>query len=313
MESRLANLSDLLNAIRKADALIIHGYYLLWVPFFAVAGRLLGSEVHLMPHGALTARQQKFSVAKKRAFDSLFGRVTRLALTGFVTGSEIESHELRKKFPKSQVRVAGVGVPIPPKHKKGDLPHPTLRMLSMSRIAGKKRIDLSIDALYELRRSGVDAVLTVAGAGTDELVEKLKDHAKSFDIEDKVKFVGQLSGAVKERTFLESDIFLLPSEDENFGIGFAEAASYGLPCVVSTNVAAAVGMPESAGRLIDDPAGASLASAIRECIEPSFYQDAQDHARLYAQANFSWEAAADLWLRAMGRGDLAGKPGIHIE
>lgn len=296
---RRVGIESFLKGLHNAEVLIIHGYYLWWIPLVALVGRLLGCRVFLMPHGALTARQQTYSMKKKRAFDLLLGRITRFAIRAFVTGSHIERDELIEKFPRAEVRVAGVGVPMPSVYKSADEVHTPLRLLSMSRIAEKKRIDLSIDAVGSLKKMGVDATLIVAGDGSPELITKLKDLAEARGVGRSVSFVGQLSGDLKERTFVSCDFFLLPSEDENFGIGFAEATSFGLPAVVSSKVAAADKLPSSAGVLIRDPSGEKLAVAICGLLDPERHVYAQAASRDFALQNFSWSAAAELWLDAI--------------
>lgn len=297
--ARRAGIGTLLKGLLSAEVLIIHGYYLWWIPLVSLVGRLLGCRVFLMPHGALTARQQSYSMQKKWAFDLLLGRITRFAIRAFVTGSHIEREELIEKFSRAEVRVAGVGVPMPPLYKSADEVHTPLRLLSMSRVAEKKRIDLSIDAIGSLKKMGIEATLIVAGDGSPELITKLKDLAAARGVSRSVSFVGQLSGGLKESMFMSCDVFLLPSEDENFGIGFAEATSFGLPAVVSSRVAAAEKLPSSAGVLIQDPSGEKLAVAICGLLEPQRHVYAQAAARDFAVQNFSWSAAAELWLKAI--------------
>lgn len=293
---RNAGLRTFITAVKRADVMIIHGYYLNWVPIVAVIGKLLGCRLFLMPHGSLTTRQQRYSVRRKQLFDLLFGWTIRKILTCFVTGTSVERDELSRKFPKARIAVAGVGVPKPKEFRPPGFVHSPLRLLSMSRIAPKKRIDLSIDAVSELCKMGIDASLMVAGTGPDGLVQRLRERARGSGIEDNVSFVGQLIGDAKTQAFVQSDFFLLPSDDENFGIGFAEATSHGLPTIVSTSVAAAVNLPAVAGTLIKDPDGVKIALAIRNLMGDEVYQPAQVASRDYAVRHFSWNSAADHWL-----------------
>jgi len=296
VKHREAGLLTFCKDLFRSDVLIIHGYYLPWIPIVAVCGRLLGLRVYLMPHGALTTRQQKYSAKKKLIFDASLGWLIRRLLAAFVTGTEIERIELQSKFKKTRAKVAGVGVPIPSKARDLEPVHSPIRLLSMSRIAPKKRIDLSVDALSHLQKMGVDACLVVAGTGPGALVQRLKEQAQRLGVESKVVFSGQLTGEEKSQTFRDSDIFLLPSEDENFGIGFAEAISFGVPSVVSTNVAAAAELPQDAGILVPDPTGEKIAAAVQNLIQGRTYTAAQCASREYAVRNFSWTAAAEKWL-----------------
>lgn len=113
----------------------------------------------------------------------------------------------------------------------------TVRLLSLSRIVEKKRVDLSIEAVKVLREEGVDARLTIAGVGDDQLVKELRDLVKSYKLDSVVKFLGFVDGEDKNKLFMETDIFLLPSENENFAVAVAESIVRQVPVVVSNRVA----------------------------------------------------------------------------
>jgi glycosyltransferase involved in cell wall biosynthesis len=110
-------------------------------------------------------------------------------------------------------------------------------LLSFSRIAEKKRIDLSIEAVRALREEGVDVRLTIAGVGSHELVEELRDLVKHYKLDSVVDFIGFVDGDDKNKIFVDSDIFLLPSENENFAVAVAESIARQVPVVVSNRVA----------------------------------------------------------------------------
>jgi glycosyltransferase involved in cell wall biosynthesis len=297
--NRQIGLLGFFKVLCTADIVIVHGYYLGWVPLAALLAKICGCELFLMPHGALTLRQQKHSVLLKWFFDAVPGRIIRRSLLAFVTGSVSERTELLRRFPGCEVRVAGVGVGLPEKSREpGNCSRP-IRLLSMSRIADKKRIDISIAAVSVLRDRGVDVTLTIAGVGSDELTRALKMQAANLGVEAQVLFIGQVSGKIKTDLFLMSDIFLLPSEDENFGIGFAEATSFGLPSIVSRNVAAAEGLPESAGKILTDATAEEIAESVIFLSQPHIFQGAITDARIFAVENFSWAAAAEKWREAI--------------
>ena len=50
----------------------------------------------------------------------------------------------------------------------------------------------------------------------------------------RVTFIGEVTGDEKEKAFRASDLFVLPTHSENFGIAVAEAQAHGVPAVVST-------------------------------------------------------------------------------
>ena len=59
---------------------------------------------------------------------------------------------------------------------------------------------------------------------------------KDNGLEDSVHFPGMLSGDAKWGAFYGSELFALPSHQENFGISVAEALACGNPVLISNQV-----------------------------------------------------------------------------
>lgn len=295
---RLRGMRELAAAVRKADVLVVHGYYLPWVLPTALLAAVLGTAVVVTPHGALTAHQQKTSVLKKFIFDKTLGWAIRALLTGFVTGSETEATDLRTKFPRAAVMVAGVGTTLPALDIDERPWNSPFRLLALSRIAQKKRHDLILGALRVLRDREILAELDIVGTGPDDLVADLRSLASTLGISEQVRFHNQKSGTEKEAFYRDADLYILPSDDENFGISLAESLAHGLPAIASTGVASASAMDNSAGRVLAQPTAELIADAIVELRAGDRAMLSQG-ARACAEANFSWRAAADSWIRAL--------------
>lgn len=290
--------SSLLSALRqvlRADIVIIHGYFLPWVLPVTVLLRLRQIPYVLTPHGSLTLHQQQASRRKKAVYEALAGRFVRAGLASFVTGSLIEATELVDKFPTAHVSMGGVGVRLPEHFKHDDPLNVPVRLLSMSRLAEVKRIDISIQAVEVLLGRGHDVRLTIAGIGPEDVTRRLRAMGEGLIKEGRLEFVGQVTGPLKGQLFRESDIFLLPSDNENFGIGFAEAMAYGVPSVASTNVASATKMPSAAGVLVNSPTPESMADAIGSILSSEDYEYRQVAARRFAETEFSWSSVAENW------------------
>jgi L-malate glycosyltransferase len=98
-----------------------------------------------------------------------------------------------------------------------------------------KRIDDVIMIFYQIQKE-VSAKLVMVGQGPErEMAEEL---VSELDIEEKVLFLGESNEIDKVLGF--SDLFLLPSENESFGLAALEAMVNGVP-VISTNTG---GLPE---------------------------------------------------------------------
>lgn len=294
---------SLLRSLRlmyQADAVIIHGYYLPWTPVAALLAKICATPAYLTPHGSLTAYQRRYSVRKKWIFDQSAGRILQAGIKAFVVGSEPEAADLKAFAPHKPSAVVGVGASLgrinrfTPREGDGT----STVLLSISRIAPKKRHDLMIDALARLRKSGIDARLDIAGSGPEVLVSSLKEHARASGVSDFVRFIGEVSGERKTQLYARSDVFLAPSDDENFGIAVAESLSHGLACVASSHVASATGLTIPAGIVVRDRSGAGIADAVQQLLARTSHERFAA-SRDFAAARFSWTAVAARWLAVM--------------
>ncbi|NPV91841.1 MAG: glycosyltransferase family 1 protein [Firmicutes bacterium] len=95
-------------------------------------------------------------------------------------------------------------------------------LLYVGRVAPEKDLDLLLDAMELLNRSGVDCRLLVVGDGPS----RKKLEARNVD---NVVFAGYLTGEELLTVFASADIFAFPSRTETFGNVVLEAMSSGLP------------------------------------------------------------------------------------
>lgn len=98
-----------------------------------------------------------------------------------------------------------------------------------------KRIQ-DVVAVFDIIQKEEDAILLMIGEGPEK--EKARQQASELGILDKVKFLGKTTEV--ERLLCISDLFLLPSDKESFGLSALEAMAAGVP-VISSNTG---GIPE---------------------------------------------------------------------
>ena len=109
-------------------------------------------------------------------------------------------------------------------------------LLFLSRIHEKKGCDLLIKAFAKIASKAPDLQLAIAGPDQVGLKIELQALAKSLNISHRIHWLGMLTGDAKWGAFHASDIFILPSHQENFGIVVAEALGCGKPVLISNKV-----------------------------------------------------------------------------
>ena len=109
-------------------------------------------------------------------------------------------------------------------------------ILFMGRIHPKKGMDLLFCAFSEIAGKREDIALVIAGSGEEEYTDSVKALFNSKGLSERTVFTGMLTGEEKISALRESEIFVLPSYGENFGISVIEAMVSGLPVVVTNKV-----------------------------------------------------------------------------
>lgn len=109
-------------------------------------------------------------------------------------------------------------------------------ILFFSRLNFKKGLDLLIDAYAKITLTRDDVHLVIAGPDNEGYGQQVKQWITSHNLNNRVTFTGMLRGEAKLEVLYDSDIFVLPSYSENFGISVIEAMICGLPVIVSNKV-----------------------------------------------------------------------------
>ena len=232
----LRDLPELIKMIRKSDVIVCHGFY----TFPTLISCILGKDkaVYLMPHGSLEEYEWARSKLKKMFFDRLMEFSSNFKQIIFTCATIEETHSIKKKYQLNRVEVVGIAVDLPEiqmlQVKATDA---TMNLLSISRIAPKKRIDTSIRAISLMRGTILEPNLWIYGGGDEKLTATLKKLALDLDVDKFVHFEGTIDHGDILNLFSKMDILLLPSENENFAISVAESIAHHVPVIVSRAVA----------------------------------------------------------------------------
>jgi L-malate glycosyltransferase len=184
------------------------------------------------------------------------------------------------------------------------------RVLSTRNLERYYRVDVIIEAFARLQAHRSDAVLTIAGYGSEE--RRLRAMAAQLT-RGGVRFVGRVEPAWMPKLYADSDIFLNASEVDNQPISILEAFASGLP-VISTpsgDIPSMVRHGET-GLIVPPEAPLAIARAIEETLdrpERAFQMAEQAHDELL---RYTWPAVRDAW-SAVYRGSGFQVPGSEFQ
>lgn len=119
----------------------------------------------------------------------------------------------------------------------------SIRLVTVARLLERKGIQTILEACA--KPTLLPVTLQIIGTGPYE--EELRSMVEWLGLGDRVEFLGYVPNEDLPRYYRKSDIFVLPSETESFGLVFAEAMSCGLP-IAASDVG---GIPETVRHGID--------------------------------------------------------------
>lgn len=107
-----------------------------------------------------------------------------------------------------------------------------VRYVTVGTLNNRKRFDVMLDALSLL--NGVDGNWELVLIGEGEERARLEAQVHRLGLDGQVSFLGQQTKSEIVRQFQGSDVFLLSSQMETFGVVCIEAMACGLPIVATT-------------------------------------------------------------------------------
>jgi len=173
------------------------------------------------------------------------------------------------------------------------LPIETKIILFFGSLVPYKGPDILLKAFKVIKKEFSEVKLIFAGRG--QMLLKLRDMAKKFDIEDDVIFLGFVEEEDKALYYKSADIFSLPSTNmaESFGIVNLEAMASGVP-LVGSNLG---GIPdiihEGVNGLLAEPCEhQSLANALLKLLKDDELRHKMGNNGKEMVSDYSWDKIA---------------------
>lgn len=101
----------------------------------------------------------------------------------------------------------------------------------LGRITMQKGPEYFVEAAYQVLKRTKDVRFVMAGSG--DMLEKMVERAAQLGISDKFHFTGFLKGDDVFKMFELSDVYVMPSVSEPFGISPLEAMQSNVPTIIS--------------------------------------------------------------------------------
>lgn len=225
------------------DIVHFYGLYDLIAPRVARECRRAGRPYVVEPMGMFQPIVR--NILLKRFYHAFFGGPLLDGAARLIATAEQERQELLAGgIPHSQiiVRRNGIDVPesLPPAGRfrnQWDISSDKKLILFLGRLISKKSPDLIMEAFSHWQRRGNghrNSILVLAGPDEgDGYRQRLEAQAAQMGLNGGVLFTGPLYEEAKWAAYRDADLFVLPSQNENFGNTAAEAVACGTPVLVT--------------------------------------------------------------------------------
>jgi len=282
-----------LKIISKIDVDVIHlnGYMSFQTDFGALISYFRKIPIVLTPHGSLLGYDylydNSFSKIPYHIHDGLTLKLPAKIAKYVIATSKAEFRDCVKfGVNKNKIKLIPLSF-SPPKNiiKKDSMKKS--KVLFVGRIVPLKNLDIIIRSIKILEKDIPEIELVIVGdeiqgrlKGDSNYKERLVTIVESLGLSHKVKFDGWKSGKELWEVYQNSDVFILASTYENFGLPLLEAACLGLP-LISTDVGVASELIDEnkGGRLIIKNEPEEFAKAVLEITDRKRYEDASNHIK----------------------------------
>jgi glycosyltransferase involved in cell wall biosynthesis len=278
------------------DAVHIFGLYDLLGPVVARECRTRKIPYLVEPIGMFVPIVR--NVFLKRVYHARWGQEMLSSAAAVIATAGQEVEELAAGgIPRAKIVLRRNGVVAPRElpeagrfRSQYGVPADALLVLFLGRLSEKKSPDLLLESFARLPENIGGKQLWLGFAGPDEsgMEGRLKELARDRAVGARVVFSGPVFGDMKWAAYRDADVFVLPSQNENFGNTAAEAAACGTPVVMTENCGVAPLLGGIAGLVVAHETEA-VAKAVKEVLGDSELRTRLSEGGKKAASRLGWE------------------------
>ncbi len=278
--------------LKEFEVAHIFGLYDLLGPRVAKECRRLGIPYVVEPIGMFVPIVR--NIWMKRVYHRLYGQEMLAGADAIMVTAEQEREDiLTGGYAEEKVLLRRNGVEVPAAMPERGLFRKALRIstgtkliLFLGRLSEKKSPDLLLRAFATL--GDTTARLVYVGPDESGMKGRLQQMARDLKVVERVHFSPPLQGDAKWAAYRDADIFVLPSQNENFGNTAGESVAAGTPVIVTEQCGIAPLLAGTAGVVVRHDEK-ELGNALRSVLGNEELRARLQKGCAAAVANLGWE------------------------
>jgi len=266
--------------------------------------RSSGKPYLVTPRGMLDPWARRNSAWKKRLVGAAFEHAHLRGATALRATAEMEAQHFRNMGLRNPIAIVPNGLDLPDLAPRDN--RDLRSILFLSRIHPKKGVDFLLQSWATLAAEFPDWEIIIAGIDENGHEAELKRLAQDLAL-PRIRFVGEVHGAAKQKLYRDADLFVLPTHAENFGLVVAEALAQETPVITTRNAPWQGLEDQNCGWWIDLDQ-AKLTDTLRQALTCPTQDLAEmgQYGRAWVQRAFAMTQVAErmrnVYLWAAGRG-----------
>ena len=300
----------LAKSVKDFDLIHITSVFLSVSTLGAYYAKKFNKPYIISPHGSLMNEPLRNRNTKKQIYISLIERknLTDASAIHFTVETEKEEY-IKAGLSLKKTIIIPNGLDIEEfntitrdsathfKEKFGIAPDKKI-ILFLGRLNWKKGLDTLIPAFSEVLKKEPKAVLVLAGPDDENYKREVLKFIDEVNLRTSdIVFTGMLVGEDKTAVYKESDVFVLPSYSENFGMVVVEAMYSCLPVVITKYVGIAPEIIKNNAGIVIKKSEKELTEAILKILNnPALAQKMGESGKRLVETEFSPGKIADKWI-----------------
>ncbi len=174
----------------------------------------------------------------------------------------------------------------------------TLNLLTVGRLSVTKRVEILIEAVRILHKTGYKVHFMIVGGG--QMLQKLQQIVTDNDLDNIIEITGRINNEAMPQVYRKNDILISASMQEGMSNAMLEALGSGLP-IITTRCEGVDELIADNGIVVESAKAEEIAEAIKKLADDRPTRKQMSLAAGKKAGQFTWDRSAEQYLNLYQR------------